>query len=252
MAELTWDAVGKRFYELGSRKAVLYVQNKDGTYKPGVAWNGLISVNERREGGDQNKIYADDLPYASITTFEKFTGTITAFSYPNDFGLCDGSFSIIPGLSISSQKRSGFALCYRTTIGSDTKGTSEGYKLHLIYNARCSPTEKKYVTKNNESEIIKFSWDFTTIKNSYKIRGEDRSFAYIIIDSRRANRNGLSRLEECLYGNSEQTSRIPSPEEVYAFLSDEGPWAADEENGVLYIWQSLSSSDLPNGELYIE
>ena len=44
---LTWDDTGKRFYETGVKKGVLYVQDDSGQYPTGVAWNGLTAVTER-------------------------------------------------------------------------------------------------------------------------------------------------------------------------------------------------------------
>lgn len=44
MAKLVWDEVGKKLYETGVSKGVLYPQ-ENGTYPKGVAWNGLTAVN---------------------------------------------------------------------------------------------------------------------------------------------------------------------------------------------------------------
>ena len=44
----------------------------------------------------------------------------------------------------------------------EVKGESYGYKLHLIYGATVSPSEKAYATINDSPEAITFSWEFTT------------------------------------------------------------------------------------------
>ena len=47
MAKLVWDETGKRLYETGVEKGVLYTQNQTtGTYNAGVDWNGLTGVTE--------------------------------------------------------------------------------------------------------------------------------------------------------------------------------------------------------------
>ena len=44
MSKLVWDEVGKRLYETGVSKGVLYPQS-NGTYLKGVAWSGLTAVS---------------------------------------------------------------------------------------------------------------------------------------------------------------------------------------------------------------
>ena len=39
---LKWDEVGKHLYEIGVRRGVLYVQDTDGTYGNGEAWNEVV------------------------------------------------------------------------------------------------------------------------------------------------------------------------------------------------------------------
>ena len=45
MAKLVWDETGKRLYETGVDRGVLYPQ-VSGAYPNGVAWNGLTGVTE--------------------------------------------------------------------------------------------------------------------------------------------------------------------------------------------------------------
>ena len=55
MSKLVWDEVGKRLYETGVSKGVLYPQS-NGTYPKGAAWSGLTAVNEAPEGAEANPI----------------------------------------------------------------------------------------------------------------------------------------------------------------------------------------------------
>jgi hypothetical protein len=93
---------------------------------------------------------------------EEFGATVEAFTYPDEFGQCDGSAEPEPGVYLGQQGRRVFGLCYRTVIGNDLDGTDHGYKLHLVYGALAAPSEKAYGTINDSPEAITFSWEITT------------------------------------------------------------------------------------------
>ena len=67
---LIWDAVGEKFYEMGTKMGVLYPMNDQGSYDNGVAWNGLTAVTESPSGAEETKLYADDIKYASLRSAE--------------------------------------------------------------------------------------------------------------------------------------------------------------------------------------
>ena len=52
MSRLIWDAVGEKFYEMGTKLGVLYPMNNTGAYDKGVAWNGLTAVTESPSGAE--------------------------------------------------------------------------------------------------------------------------------------------------------------------------------------------------------
>ncbi|OFW79484.1 MAG: hypothetical protein A2201_03270, partial [Alicyclobacillus sp. RIFOXYA1_FULL_53_8] len=164
MAQLiVWDDVGEKIYETGVDHGVLYVQDPVlGTYPVGVAWNGLTAVTESPSGAEANPQFADNIKYLNLLSAEEFGATIEAFTYPDEFGVCDGSAEPEPGVFIGQQNRTAFGLCYRTIIGNDVSGQAFGYKLHLIYGCMVSPSEKGYQTINESPEAITFSWEMTT------------------------------------------------------------------------------------------
>ena len=162
MSKLVWDQLGERTYETGVKQAVLYPLQAGGLYSVGVAWNGLTAVTESPSGAEASPIYADDIKYLSLVSAEEFGATVEAYTYPNEFGVCDGSGLVTPGVSVGQQNRKAFGLCYKTTIGNDTEGADHGYKLHLIYGAMAAPSEKGYKTVNDSPEAITFSWEITT------------------------------------------------------------------------------------------
>lgn len=220
MAKLEWDKTGKKRYESGVQHGVLYPQDKDGNYPKGVVWNGLTNVTESPDGAEPTDLWADNIKYASMRSAETFGGTIEAYTYPDEFAVCDGSAVIetAPGLKIGQQTRSPFGLSYRTEIGDDAD-PNRGYLLHLVYNATCSPSEKAYETINDSPDAITFSWEFDTTPIAITGHSELKPTAVLTIDSTKATATGLAALEDALYGTSNEEAHLPLPHEVMALLA---------------------------------
>jgi hypothetical protein len=223
MAQLiSWDNVGEKVYETGVDHGVLYVQDPDGTYPKGVAWNGLVSVTESPSGAESNPQFADNIKYLNLLSAEEFGGTIEAFTYPDEFNACDGLAEAEVGVVVGQQARKPFGLCYRTIVGNDAAGQTFGYKLHLLYGCLVSPSEKAYTTINESPEAITFSWDFST--TPAPVTGF-KPTASLVIDSTKLDAAGLTdlaALEVILYGttgtpNVEGT--LPSPDDVIAMFA---------------------------------
>lgn len=217
MARLIWDNTGDRYYETGVKMGVLYPQ-VSGAYPKGVAWNGLTSVTESPSGAESNPQYADDIKYLDLYSAEEFGATINAFTYPDEFANCDGSAEIAKGAMIGQQTRQPFGLCYRTTFGNDTDGNEHGYKIHIIYGAKASPSEKAYNTINDSPEPIEFSWEVTT--TPVTVTGF-KPTANMVIDSTKVEKAKLTALEDILYGKDGSGSnepRLPMPDEIIQLL----------------------------------
>lgn len=216
MTKLVWDAVGEHYYETGLTKGVLYPQKADGTYPKGVVWNGLTSLSETPSGAEATDLYADDQKYVSLYSAEKLNATLEAYTYPEEFEACDGTKEIATGVTISQQERSSFGLCYRTTVGSDTK--TGDYKLHLIYGAKASPSQRAYKTINDSPEANTFSWEMTT--NPVNVEGY-KPTSLLVIDSRRVDADKLKTIEEALYGTDGENGTDPhllTPGEVIEII----------------------------------
>lgn len=229
MAHIKWDQAGEHLYETGVKQGVLYPQASNGTYPLGVAWNGLTSVSESPDGGDANDFYADDIKYLTLRGVENFGGTIEAYTYPDEFAECDGSASLVNGVSVGQQARKTFGFSYVTTIGNDTDLDNHGYKIHLIYGASASPSERSYETINDSPEPINFSWEFTTVP--VNVTGF-KPTSCIIVDSTKfpPQQNGeknatLAAFEDVLYGTDGTGAtdpRLPLPDEVKTLLTISG------------------------------
>lgn len=219
MTKLVWDETGKRFYETGVKNGVLYPQDSTGAYPKGVAWNGLTAVTQSPSGAEATPLYADDMKYLNLYSNEEFGATVEAYTYPDEFAECDGSAELTTGVMIGQQPRKAFGLVYKTVIGNDVKNNKYGYKLHLIYGAMASPSEKAYATINDSPEAITFSWEITTTPVSVT---DFEPTAYIEIDSTKADPTKLAKLEEKLFGSVTEEATLPLPDEVATLMTAEG------------------------------
>lgn len=217
MSKIVWDKTGERYYETGVKQGVLYIPT-EGVYSKGVAWNGLTAVTESPSGAEPTALYADDIKYLNLMSTEEFGATIEAYTYPDEFAACDGSAEIATGVMIGQQARSTFGLSYRTAIGNDVEGNEHGYKLHLIYGALASPSDKGYATINDNPDAITFSWEVSTTPVS--VNGF-KPTSCITIDSRKADATKLAELEAILYGSEDAEARLPLPDEVATLMGSE-------------------------------
>lgn len=222
--KLVWDKTGEHYYETGVKNGVLYPMSASGTYPKGVAWNGLTAITESPSGAEATALYADDIKYLNLMSNEEFGATVEAYTYPDEFAECDGSASLTDGVYIGQQARKTFGLCYRTTLGNDSKGNDYGYKLHIIYGAMASPSEKAYSTINDSPDAITFSWELSTTPVAV---ANFKPTASLTIDSTKVDPQKLAELEEILYGKDgtgEDHStgavdpRLPLPDEIATLM----------------------------------
>lgn len=215
MSKLVWDAAGERFYETGVKKGVLYVMDK-GVYGKGVAWNGLTAVTEAPSGAEPTPLYADDIKYLNLMSAEEFGGTIEAYTYPPEFAACNGESELAVGVTIGQQPRKTFGFCYRTVLGNDEEENEFGYKLHLVYGAKASVSEKAYATVNESPEPITFSWEFTT--TPVEIEGF-KPTSIVTINSTKVDPEKLAALEAKLYGSETEEPTLPLPSEIATMMA---------------------------------
>ena len=215
MAKLVWDEVGKRTYETGVDKGVLYVQDDEGAYGKGVAWNGLTAVNESPSGAEPTALYADNTKYLELTSKEEYGATIEAYTYPDEFEACDGSAEVGTGVVIGQQSRKVFGLCYRTVKGNDVKNNDYGYKIHLVYGCKAKPAQKNYQTINDSPEAITFSWEVST--TPVEVAGF-KPTATVTIDSTKVTAEKLKSIEEALYGTESVEPKLLLPSEIIAIV----------------------------------
>lgn len=215
MAVLIWDDVGKRFYETGVDRGVLYIPTA-GVYDIGYAWNGLTGVTESPSGAESTATYADNIKYLTLLSREEFGGTIEAYTYPDQWAQCDGSAEPQNGVRVAQQIKKTFGLSYRTRLGNDQLAEDFAYKLHLVYGALAAPSEKAYSTINDSPDALTFSWQFTT--TPVAVTGL-KPAALLVIDSSKVTGANLTSLENALYGTAGTAPRLPLPDEVIGMFA---------------------------------
>ena len=223
---IEWDKSGEKTYETGVDHGVVYKYDEESKKYGGkegyaAAWNGLTTVTNSPEGAEPTDLYADNIKYASMRSAETFGGTIEAYTYPDLFAEMDGTRSPIKGVSMGQQSRGVFGLCYRTGVGSDVSQDYEkNYKLHLVYGATCSPSEKSYETINDSPDAITFSWEYTTTPVNTTQQGY-KPVSELTIDTTKLDEQSAGKLEtllQKLYGDGETQPELPMPDEVINML----------------------------------
>lgn len=242
MAQLTWDSVGQRFYEVGVDRGVLYVDNT------GYAWSGLVSIDESPTGGDAQPFYIDGEKYLNLSAREEFEATINAYYSPEEFDQCDGILSAAPGLLATQQRRKPFGLSYRSKIGNDLEGNEHAYKIHIIYNALVAPSQRTRATVSDNVDIAVLSWPVTT--KPVPVPGMMRT-SHFVIDSSEAGSNAMSTIEDILYGTDSTAPSLPTVQDLIDIFSfSEEFIVTDLGNGEWQIDGSVDDVASIGGGLY--
>lgn len=222
MSKIIWDKRGERLFETGTDRGVLYtIDDVSGLYDFGVGWNGLTAVTQSPSGAEATPTYADNMKYLNLISLEEFGATIEAYTYPEEFEECNGSYALTDGVYVAQQGRKSFGFSYRSRLGNDLKGTDYGYKLHLVYGALAGPSEVPHATVNDSPEAAGLSWEITTTPVEVGTIGgvEYKPTSKVTIDSSKVAAAALADLEDILYGTPGTDPRLPLPAEVYALFS---------------------------------
>lgn len=193
MPKLVWDDAGKKRYETGLDRGVLYLP--DGT---GVPWNGLLSVEEDNSDITVESFYFDAIKYLQVRSLGDVAGTLTAYTYPAEFERFDGIAELENSLLLGNQPVDElFSLSYRTRIGNDVDGTDHGYKIHVLYNLTATPSNRSYQTISDQPNAMDLAWDINAVPEP--IPGAAPT-AHLIFDTTKMNRFLITDLENLLYG----------------------------------------------------
>lgn len=239
MGRIIWDAAGEKRYEMGVDRGVLY-QDLGGSFGNGVAWNGLTGVDNDDDGHEVTPMYSGDVKSESLSTYSEFSGTIDAYTYPDEFESCIGSTEVVNGIFMQQQSRSRFGVSYRTLTGNDTEGQEYGYKIHLIYDAEVIGNSMSRTSLTDSPEPVEMSWEISTIP---QVSDNYDPYSELIIDSTKFSAEFMEQLEDILYGTDEEAPRLPSLEELIELFTVEEPIPED--------WKGFPHDRLyPSEEVY--
>lgn len=205
MAKLSWSNPGSKVYESGIDRGVLYLKGFRG-----IPWIGLTAVNESPTGGDPLPYYLDGYKYINLASTEEYAASIQAYQAPVEFARCEGVAALSNGLFATQQRREQFSFSYRTLLGNE-ESVDYGYKIHLVYDALTTTSDRNNTTLNNSPSPMNLSWDITSKPN--KIPGM-RPTAHLIIDSTKTNRTKLAVVEGYLYGGDGIDPFMPTPQQL--------------------------------------
>jgi len=189
---LTWDDTARE-YTSGLSQGVLYPEAG-----AGVAWNGLISVTE--SGGQSPEIrYLDGRRYMNKVAPRLFSGSISAFTYPDEFEPCIGISGVL-----TEQDRQSFGFSYRTNS-----------ELHIVYNAMVAPSKRDYQTTGIKIGLVTLDWNFVTLP--VKIPG-GKSSSHLVIILGDSSPAAITDLEALIYGNDTDDAVLPDPADVISIF----------------------------------
>ena len=231
MAVIAWDEVGKRTYQTGVDRGVLYLD--DGTAVP---WNGLIDIEEG-SAQELKSFYLEGVKYLETLTPGEFVGKLKAYTYPEEFDAVNGIATVSPGLSYYEQSPKSFNLSYRTLVGNDLEGTEHGYKIHVLYHILANPESHGFETLSDSTvQPIEFSWSLTGTPDKIN---KVRPTVHISIDSRTTPPEILDIVESKLYGTDTSAPSLPPISEMGEFFGyrdallivdhGDGTWTAIDE-----------------------
>lgn len=207
---IEWDKPDERYFTTGTDHGVLYPKNG----KPAVPWNGIIGVTESG-AGDTSVLYRDGIIYHTDVEPGDYSGTLSAYFWPDEFNECMGMPEVAPGLIADYQPPQHFDLTYRSLVGSGERGDMFGYQIHLIYNAIASANSRTRKTLTQTPSMDEYGFDL--VATPVHVPGL-RPTAHFILDSRGMDRDALSGLEYTLY----QFGQMPDPSYVYDLLKYSG------------------------------
>lgn len=212
---LDW-AHKQRFRDEGLDHGVLYSGGV------GVAWNGLIAVDEQESGELDATNYFEGRLLVIEESLSDFKATIEAYTYPTEFKEYDGFGPYDP------YKR--FGLSYR----SDNK-------IHLVYNTLAKISNRTWTTIGSSTTPSTFLWDISA--SAIPVPGASPA-SHLVVDTL-VFPDVTAQIEEWLYGTDTTDPRLPSPGELIDLFETEtmlkivqhgdGTWTATGPDDMLQV-----------------
>lgn len=240
MTVLDWNAAERPYYA-GIDHGVLYLPGHSG-----LAWNGLISVNEKADDILNKSLYLNGVRYGLPQSPEDFSLTVVAFTCPDEFL----DFTGYEGIYDNQPVRS-FDMSYRT-------GDSETGQIHLVYNITALPTDNDWQTMGANPTPTVFTWEMLTRPVEFPYSAPS---AHVIVDIAQTNPIVLQNLYDALYGTSSTEPELPSLVDVYNIFAEEatlkvvdngdGTWTATGPDSIIQMLDATTFQITSPGAVFL-
>jgi hypothetical protein len=251
---LSWGSPDERYFQHGVDRGVLYPLT-------GIAvpWNGITGVDEASDSSS-SIYYIDGRIYMADVDAGDFSGSLSAYFWPDEFSTCIGIPEATDGLYVDNQKPKRFDLSYRSLIGSGTTGDMFGYQIHLVYKAMAQLGTRSRKSINDTPDPMEFQFDM--VCTPVALPGY-RPSAHYIIDTRHLAQSTVDALEDILYGTALSAPRLPTPTELYDLLNfgdaitfidhGDGTWTARGSYANVHMtgpdtWEILNVNGTDHGD----
>lgn len=212
MAMIKWGDPFDKTYQSGIDRGVVY--NNDGTLAQ--PWNGLISVENKPNGGDVESAYLDGIRRLSVPSPTYYSATITAFSVPSIVEQATGVTPVYsPGLYNDNGIQQTFDMTYRSFIGNECN-PEDGYKIHFLYGLVITKPTILNKTLSDSSELDGISYD--VMSNPAKL-GKLR-VNHLYVDTRDIKqKKRIVAIENLIYGTIITPPSMPDPFTLATYLA---------------------------------
>jgi len=184
-------------YTTGVDRGVFYIPDT-----PGIAWTGLVSVDEPSPETVMNQSFIDGQKVYIRKRALDYKASLTAFTYPPEFE---------PYSGYNPSLLRPFSFAYRVMTGETS------YRIHLVYNIVASPDDVVFSTLADALDPTTFSWQLTS--KPVNLAGRVPS-SHIVIDTALAHEWTVAAIEEQLYGGEGVIAHMPTPAEIETIFQD--------------------------------
>lgn len=202
---IDWSDPLNRLYHYGVDRVAVYPRNGE----PGVPWMGITSIADNANAGTVTPFYLDGIKYYHNVVDTDLLLTVNGYTPPPMDGF-EGSVALLPGLTLSGQRRRPFDLTYRTSVGNAITDNL-GHQINLVYNATAIRGDRTSNTRGADTNHTTFTWGVHPVPE-FVVGGKPT--AHATIDSRTTPTDIFQEIESILYGFVGNPGRMPSLNEI--------------------------------------
>ena len=203
-----WTDKSNHEYESGVYNGVLYG-------KSATAWNGLISVEDKREASSLTPYYEDGhIRYIEASSIGGPYEIITHSLFP-ELKACLGLNEPVLGMAFSSGDPLEFSMAYKTKLHAFDPRQEFNFLVHILYNLKATLSPIKHETYNQD-----ISFDSRSL--TAMSRPKESSYGYqcevVLNPNHIPNSETYYMIESLLFGAGVTNARLLSIDEINQIL----------------------------------